>query len=94
MIRGEARTRIPMAPARGPRLEPRFDGDGLAVGEYEDDIEEDSAPRRRTASRSPARRSGSGYTLPSLNLLAAPRALCYSREIEHSELKEQARTDI
>ncbi|HEY2426987.1 MAG TPA: DNA translocase FtsK 4TM domain-containing protein, partial [Pseudolabrys sp.] len=67
MIRGEARTRMPMAPARGPRLEPRFDGDGLAVGEYEDDIEEDSAPRRRTASRSPARRSGSGYTLPSLN---------------------------
>src|SRR6476620_2206833 len=74
MIRGETRARIPMAPARGPRLEPRFDGDGLAVGEYEDDIEEDSAPRRRTASRSPARRSGSGYTLPSLNLLAAPRA--------------------
>src|SRR6476620_11223921 len=74
MIRGEARTRIPMAPARGPRLEPRFDGDGHTVGEYEDDIEEDSAPRRRTTSRSPARRSRSGYTLPSLNLLAAPRA--------------------
>src|SRR6476661_323847 len=75
MIRGEARTRIPMAPARGPRLEPRFDGDGLAVGEYEDDIEEDSAPRRRTASRSPARRSGSGYVLPPLELLAAPKAV-------------------
>ncbi|HET7166328.1 MAG TPA: DNA translocase FtsK 4TM domain-containing protein [Pseudolabrys sp.] len=77
MIRGEARTRMPMAPARGPRLEPRFDGDGRAIGEYEDDLEEDeedAAPRRRAASRSPARRSGSGYTLPSLNLLAAPRA--------------------
>jgi S-DNA-T family DNA segregation ATPase FtsK/SpoIIIE len=74
MIRGEARARMPMAPVRGPRLEPRFDGDGEAVGEYEDDIEEDATPRRRTASRSPARRSGSGYTLPSLNLLAAPRA--------------------
>src|SRR6476660_4306749 len=74
MIRGESRARMSMAPARGPRLEPRFDGDGHAVGEYEDDIEEDSAPRRRTTSRSPARRSGSGYTLPSLNLLAAPRA--------------------
>ena len=74
MIRGESRARMSMAPARGPRLEPRFDGDGHAVGEYEDDIEEDSAPRRRTTSRSPARRSRSGYTLPSLNLLAAPRA--------------------
>jgi len=74
MIRGESRARMSMAPARGPRLEPRFDGDGHTVGEYEDDIEEDSAPRRRTTSRSPARRSGSGYTLPSLNLLAAPRA--------------------
>jgi S-DNA-T family DNA segregation ATPase FtsK/SpoIIIE len=74
MIRGEARTRMPMAPARGPRLEPRFDGDGEAADEYEDDIEEDAAPRRRAASRSPARRSGSGYILPSLNLLAAPRA--------------------
>ncbi|MGA7679930.1 MAG: DNA translocase FtsK 4TM domain-containing protein [Pseudolabrys sp.] len=77
MIRGEARARMPMAPVRGPRLEPRFDGDGRAIGEYEDDIEEDeedAVPRRRTASRSPARRSGSGYTLPSLNLLAAPRA--------------------
>ena len=77
IIRGEARARMPMAPARGPRLEPRFDGDGRAIGEYEDDIEEDeedAVPRRRTVSRSPARRSGSGYTLPSLNLLAAPRA--------------------
>src|SRR6476660_6271580 len=74
MIRGESRARMSMAPARGPRLEPRFDGDGHTVGEYEDDIEEDSAPRRRTTSRSPARRSRSGYTLPSLNLLAAPRA--------------------
>ncbi|MGA9502019.1 MAG: DNA translocase FtsK 4TM domain-containing protein, partial [Pseudolabrys sp.] len=26
IIRGEARARMPMAPARGPRLEPRFDG--------------------------------------------------------------------
>ena len=32
------------------------------------------APRRRAAPRAPVRRSGNGYTLPSLNLLAAPRA--------------------
>jgi len=32
MIRGESRARMSMAPARGPRLEPRFDGDGHAVG--------------------------------------------------------------
>jgi len=76
MIRGESRTRIPMPLERDARQEPRFDGDD----EYEDDAEDDeddednAAPRRRAISRSPARRSGSGYTLPSLNLLAAPRA--------------------
>jgi DNA segregation ATPase FtsK/SpoIIIE, S-DNA-T family len=75
MIRGESRVRTPMPLQRGARQEPRFDGHDDA--EFEDDVEEDeddAAPRRRVASRSPARRSGSGYTLPSLNLLAAPRA--------------------
>src|SRR5215831_14060104 len=77
MIRGESRARTPMQLQRGARQEPRFDGHGDDDAEYEDDIEEnedDAAPRRRAVSRSPTRRSGSGYTLPSLNLLAAPRA--------------------
>jgi S-DNA-T family DNA segregation ATPase FtsK/SpoIIIE len=86
MIRGEARARTPLPVARGPRLEPRFDADrGVAAygADYEDeDIE--PAPRRRAAPRTPTRRSGSGYMLPSLNLLAAPRAnerTTLSREI-------------
>jgi S-DNA-T family DNA segregation ATPase FtsK/SpoIIIE len=84
MIRGEPRARAPLPVVRGPRLEPRFDGEAA----YEDDSYEDEdvvpAPRRRTAPRAPARRSGSGYMLPSLNLLAAPRAgerTTLSREI-------------
>ena len=83
-IRGEARARTPLPVVRGPRLEPRFDGDAA----YEDDSYEDEdavpAPRRRPAPRPPARRSGSGYMLPSLNLLAAQRAnerMTLSREI-------------
>jgi DNA segregation ATPase FtsK/SpoIIIE, S-DNA-T family len=75
MIRGEPRMRMPMTPMQGNRLEPRFDG--LDEAEYEDDDEDgenDPAPRRRAAARSSMRRSGSGYALPSLGLLAAPRA--------------------
>jgi DNA segregation ATPase FtsK/SpoIIIE, S-DNA-T family len=76
MIRGESRARTPMPLERDARQEPRFEGHGQDDDEYEDDSEEDTdeaAPRRRAVSRSP-RRSGSGYTLPSLSLLAAPRA--------------------
>jgi len=86
MIRGEARARTPLPVARGPRLEPRFDADGGAAA-YDDDYEGEDiepAPRRRAAPRKPTRRSGSGYMLPSLNLLAAPRAnerTTLSREI-------------
>ena len=74
MIRGDRRARIPMPAPRGPRQEPRFDG---RTPIFEDDVEDDDdlpAPRRRAAVRTPVRRSGNGYTLPSLNLLAAPRA--------------------
>jgi S-DNA-T family DNA segregation ATPase FtsK/SpoIIIE len=76
MIRGEERQRTPLPVMRGPRLEPRFDGGGGAAA-YDDDYEDEDAepaPRRRAAPRAPVRRSGSGYMLPSLNLLAAPRA--------------------
>src|SRR5215813_670644 len=53
MIRGEARARAPLPVVRGPRLEPRFDGEAA----YEDDSYEDEdvvpAPRRRAAPRAP-----------------------------------------
>ena len=75
MIRGEA-ARMPIPAVHGPRHEPRFDG---ADSEYEDELEDEDdedppARRRRASPRTPARRSGSGFVLPSLNLLAAPRA--------------------
>jgi S-DNA-T family DNA segregation ATPase FtsK/SpoIIIE len=77
MIRGDRRARTPMPAPRGPRQEPRFDGFGREASAYDDDEDdEDNAParRRRAAPRAPVRRSGNGYMLPSLNLLAAPRA--------------------
>ncbi|HKS86377.1 MAG TPA: DNA translocase FtsK 4TM domain-containing protein [Pseudolabrys sp.] len=78
MIRGRMQARTPLPAAPGPRHEPRFDGStGYADydEEYETDEEEDApATRRRAAQRAPARRSANGYTLPSLNLLAAQRA--------------------
>jgi S-DNA-T family DNA segregation ATPase FtsK/SpoIIIE len=78
MIRGESRARTPMPVAQGPRHEPRFDGQDDEYedeGEEEEDDDEDApAPRRRAAARVPSRRGGNGYTLPSLNLLAAQRA--------------------
>jgi S-DNA-T family DNA segregation ATPase FtsK/SpoIIIE len=77
MIRGDTRPRTPLPAVRGPRLEPRFDGSD-SDDDYEDDYEDeefDAPPRRRAAAqRAPARRSGNGYVLPSLNLLAAARA--------------------
>ena len=75
MIRDDGRARIAMPAPRGPRQEPRFDGRAPAV--FEDDIDDEfdaPARRKRAMPRAPVRRSGNGYTLPSLNLLAAPRA--------------------
>jgi S-DNA-T family DNA segregation ATPase FtsK/SpoIIIE len=68
--------------APGARQEPRFDNLGrvtapsmapAAEEEYEE--EEEPSPRRRAAPapKAPARRSGSGFTLPSLNLLTAQK---------------------
>jgi DNA segregation ATPase FtsK/SpoIIIE, S-DNA-T family len=77
MIRGDRRAGVPMPAPRGPRQEPRFDGFGREASAYDhDEGDEDNAParRRRVAPRMPVRRSDNGYTLPSLNLLAAPRA--------------------
>jgi len=84
MLRPRPRTAI--APA-GSRQEPRFGGlnrvpaPSMAPAADEDDYEEDGeeeeeapAPRKRAAPRAPVRRSGSGFDLPSLNLLAAQRA--------------------
>jgi DNA segregation ATPase FtsK/SpoIIIE, S-DNA-T family len=65
------------APAGG-RQEPRFDGSGRTTmsasddEEYEDDAE--PARRRRAPSRTPMRRTGGGFVLPSLNFLTAQRA--------------------
>jgi S-DNA-T family DNA segregation ATPase FtsK/SpoIIIE len=73
MIRGETRARAAMPAAQGPRHEPRFDGEDYEYEEEEDD-EDAPATRRRAAPRAATRRGGNGYTLPSLNLLAAPRA--------------------
>ncbi|MGC2012989.1 MAG: DNA translocase FtsK, partial [Pseudolabrys sp.] len=57
-----------------PRHEPRFDGEDSEYEDEEEDDEEAPAPRRRAAARAPSRRGTNGYTLPSLNLLAAQRA--------------------
>jgi S-DNA-T family DNA segregation ATPase FtsK/SpoIIIE len=84
MLRGEGHARTPLPVVHGPRLEPRFDGDAAYDDDNYEDEEAEPAPRRRAAPRTPARRSGSGYMLPSLNLLAAPRAgerTTLSREI-------------
>jgi S-DNA-T family DNA segregation ATPase FtsK/SpoIIIE len=80
--------RKPIAAASG-RQEPRFGGlnrvpapsmapeaadDENYEAEGEEEEEEAPAPRKRAAPRAPARKSGSGFDLPSLNLLAAQKA--------------------
>jgi S-DNA-T family DNA segregation ATPase FtsK/SpoIIIE len=84
LLRGTSRAplRAAMPAASGPRQEPRFDNYGRAAmpaepgfsdEEDEDEDEAPPTPRRRAAPRVPARRSGNGYVLPSLNLLTAQR---------------------
>jgi S-DNA-T family DNA segregation ATPase FtsK/SpoIIIE len=66
----------PETPRR--RAEPRFDSEPEEHAADEDEDEPTAAapraPRRPRAAGKPARRSWGGYELPSLNLLAAPRA--------------------
>jgi S-DNA-T family DNA segregation ATPase FtsK/SpoIIIE len=78
LVRGAPRTARPATMPAGARLEPRFDRPGFAAApdddDDEDEDEETPAPRRRATPRVPARRASGGYVLPSLGLLAAPRA--------------------
>jgi S-DNA-T family DNA segregation ATPase FtsK/SpoIIIE len=81
LFRGGARAPVAAARGRGPRLEPRFDAPGrvampgVATPAADQDEDEEAAPRppRRRAAPRPSVRRG-GFELPSLNLLAAPRA--------------------
>jgi DNA segregation ATPase FtsK/SpoIIIE, S-DNA-T family len=86
VLRGSSRPSAPSpaAATADARLEPRFDGLGRVTapalsaledleGDEVDDLPPAPTPRRRASPR-PARRAGNGYQLPSLNLLASPRA--------------------
>jgi S-DNA-T family DNA segregation ATPase FtsK/SpoIIIE len=74
-----ARSSIPTVRSiAGGRHEPRFDGLSRVAApsvadeeEFEDEAQ--PAPRRRASARVATRRSGSGFVLPSLNLLTAQR---------------------
>ena len=86
-IRGSARKPLPAGAvaAHGPRQEPRFDSLGRVHApsmqpdaddddEYEEEDETPAQRRRAAAPKAPARRSGSGFALPSLNFLTAQKA--------------------
>ncbi|MGA9005423.1 MAG: DNA translocase FtsK 4TM domain-containing protein, partial [Xanthobacteraceae bacterium] len=93
------RERVPLASRDNPaiprrRVEPRFEGSARsAADDTEDDGEEDyeeSAPRaRKPRAAKPVRRSSSGFQVPSLNLLAAPRASERST-LSSDEIQENA----
>jgi S-DNA-T family DNA segregation ATPase FtsK/SpoIIIE len=82
LLRGAPPPRAAMPAAAGARSEPCFDrlgrvaAPGMAAESDDEDLDDEPAPapRRRASSRVPVRRAGSGYALPSLNLLAVPRA--------------------
>ncbi len=89
LLRGSTRKPLPAASqpaARGTRLEPRLDSLGRvhspsmapADDEFEEEYEEEDeapAPARRSSAQKTIkpRRSGSGFVLPSLNLLTAQK---------------------
>ena len=75
-------SRMPLRAARpvaaDSRYEPRFDGHSrmaMPAADQVDEYEEEAqpTPRRRAPVRVAPRRSGNGFTLPSLNLLTAQR---------------------
>jgi|SRR5579875_705610 len=82
LLRGVPGTVRPAAASGAPRREPRFDrfGAGAAAAipveaDHEEEEVDGHEPRRRAApARVAPRRANNGYELPSLNLLAAPRA--------------------
>ena len=84
LLRGAPSHALRAAPAaRGPRQEPRFDSLGRVAApstapedeyEEEEDEEEAPAPRRRASAPAKPAKRGSGFTLPSHNLLTAPKA--------------------
>ena len=82
--RTPARAPVRAARPAGPRAEPRFDGHARVASpalapadaeeDYEEEEEEAPAPRRKApAAKAPSRRNGSGFQLPSLNLLTAQK---------------------
>src|SRR5580700_5540447 len=92
------RERMPLASRDNPaiprrRVEPRFENSARgAVDDTEDDDDEDdeeSAPRVRKPRAAKIRRSSSGFLVPSLNLLAAPRASERST-LSSDEIQENA----
>ncbi|HZQ14474.1 MAG TPA: DNA translocase FtsK 4TM domain-containing protein [Pseudolabrys sp.] len=81
LIRRTPRAPLPAMRGAGPRVEPRFDALGRVAApsmapaaDYEEQEPAQPAPRRRPAAPRPSPRRGGGFDLPSLNLLAAPRA--------------------
>src|ERR1700733_3416939 len=92
------RERMPLASRDNPaiprrRVEPRFENAARgAADDTEDDGDEDdeeSAPRVRKPRAAKIRRSSSGFLVPSLNLLAAPRASERST-LSSDEIQENA----
>ncbi|HZS65407.1 MAG TPA: DNA translocase FtsK 4TM domain-containing protein [Xanthobacteraceae bacterium] len=83
----------------GGRVEPRFGGEDFdgadeeeAAEEFDDDDGETPArrPRVKRTARPAPRRSASGYMLPSLNLLSAPRA-SERTNLSSSEIEQNGR---
>ncbi|HET7848549.1 MAG TPA: DNA translocase FtsK 4TM domain-containing protein [Pseudolabrys sp.] len=83
LLRGRDPQRMAQPLSRSGRVEPRFDGTARQApsivapqfdDEEEEEEEEEQTTARRRASRPAARRSSGGFVLPSLGLLAAPRA--------------------
>jgi S-DNA-T family DNA segregation ATPase FtsK/SpoIIIE len=62
------------APGVAPQAHAEEDDEGYEEEEEAEEEEEEPAPRRRAAAKAPARKSGSSFALPPLNLLAAQKS--------------------